>query len=72
MASRLMVWAAIGKPNQREWLPEPGGYAKDDGLYPSGLLPVPGQSEQPRAAMQETKRPAAANGTSLPVRAGIL
>jgi hypothetical protein len=21
MASRLMVWAAIGKPNQREWLP---------------------------------------------------
>ena len=36
MASRLMVWAAIGKPNQREWRPDPGGYAKNDGLYPSG------------------------------------
>jgi hypothetical protein len=36
MASRLMVWAAIGKPNQREWRPYPGGYAKNDGLYPSG------------------------------------
>jgi hypothetical protein len=36
MASRLMVWAAIGKPNQREWRPDPGGYARNDGLYPSG------------------------------------
>jgi hypothetical protein len=36
MASRLMVWAAIGKPNQREWRPNRGGYAKNDGLYPSG------------------------------------
>jgi hypothetical protein len=36
MASRLMVWAAIGKPNQREWRPDPGGYANNDGLYPSG------------------------------------
>jgi hypothetical protein len=36
MASRMMVWAAIGKPNQREWTPAPSGYAKNDGLYPSG------------------------------------
>ena len=36
MASRLMVWAAIGKPNEREWLPHKWDYAKDDGLYPSG------------------------------------
>ena len=36
MASRLMVWAAIGKPNQREWTPGISGYAKNDGLYPSG------------------------------------
>jgi hypothetical protein len=37
MASSLMVWAAIGKPNQREWTPGGfHGYAKNDGLYPSG------------------------------------
>ena len=37
MANRMMVWAAIGRPNQREWLP--GGrhnYVNNDGLYPSG------------------------------------
>jgi hypothetical protein len=37
MANRLMVWGAIGKPNQREWVP--GGrstYDKNRGLYPSG------------------------------------
>jgi hypothetical protein len=37
MANHMMVWAAIGKPNQREWLPGGrGGYEKNDGLYPSG------------------------------------
>jgi hypothetical protein len=36
LASRLMLWAAIGKPNQREWRPNPGGYAGNNGLYPSG------------------------------------
>jgi hypothetical protein len=36
LASRLMLWAAIGKPNQREWRPNPGGYTGNDGLYPSG------------------------------------
>jgi hypothetical protein len=37
MANRLMVWGAIGKPNQREWVA--GGrstYDRNDGLYPSG------------------------------------
>ena len=38
MANRMMVWAAIGRPNQREWVA--GGprstYAKNDGLFPSG------------------------------------
>jgi hypothetical protein len=37
MANRLMVWAEIGRPNQREWLPGARStYAKNDGLYPSG------------------------------------
>ncbi len=36
MASRLMVWAEIGRPNQREWVPGPYGYAGNAGLYPSG------------------------------------
>jgi hypothetical protein len=36
MANRLMVWAEIGKPNQREWLPHKWDSANDDGLYPSG------------------------------------
>jgi len=35
MANHMMVWAAIGKPNQREWVAR-GGYEKNDGLYPSG------------------------------------
>ena len=36
MATRLMVWAAIGKPNQREWVARGSGYDKNDGLFPSG------------------------------------
>lgn len=37
MASHLMVWAEIGRPNQTVWLPnKKWDFAKDDGLYPSG------------------------------------
>jgi hypothetical protein len=39
MASRMMVWAEFGKPNQRERLPSPADkeeYAANDGLYTSG------------------------------------
>lgn len=39
MASNLMMWAAFGRPNQREWVPRDGGrraYAANEGLYPSG------------------------------------
>ncbi|MGA2742651.1 MAG: hypothetical protein ABSG65_35085, partial [Bryobacteraceae bacterium] len=39
MAQNLMVWAAIGKPNQREWEAGERGrhsYGKNDGLFPSG------------------------------------
>src|SRR5581483_8558665 len=38
MASHLMVWAAFGKPNQREWVASArggDGYSKNDGLFPS-------------------------------------
>ena len=57
MASRLMLWAAIGKPNQREWRPDPGGYAKNDGLYPSGYYLFRGQpSESLRTAIQQSEQ----------------
>lgn len=37
MASHMMVWAEIGRPNETAWLPNPKwDFAKDDGLYPSG------------------------------------
>jgi Phospholipase B len=39
MASRMMVWAEIGRPNQTERLPSKGDrdeYAGNTGLYPSG------------------------------------
>lgn len=37
MASQMMVWAEIGRPNQREWLPDKKrDFSGDDGLYPSG------------------------------------
>ena len=37
MASRMMVWAEIGRPNEREWLPnKKWDFAQDNGLYPSG------------------------------------
>jgi hypothetical protein len=36
LASRLMVWAEFGRPNQREWPASPrGGYARNDGLFPN-------------------------------------
>ena len=38
MANSMMVWAEIGKPNQREWVPSKSGYDKNDGLYPSGYV----------------------------------
>jgi len=56
MASRLMVWAAIGKPNQREWVAR-GGYAKNAGLYPSGYYLFRGEpSETLRTAVRENER----------------
>ena len=56
MASHLMVWAAIGKPNQREWLPQNWDSSKDDGLYPSGYyLFQLDPSDSLRAALKENE-----------------
>ena len=57
MANRMMVWAEIGKPNQREWVPERSGYAKNEGLYPSGYaLFRAEESEGLRTAIQENEK----------------
>ena len=61
MAQNLMVWAAIGKPNQREWEAGERGrhiYAKNDGLFPSGYRLFRGESSQPRTAAADVKRKA--------------
>ena len=63
MASNLMVWAAIGKPNQREWVPSARhGYAKNDGMYPSGYhLFTSDPSDGLRAAIQANEKARIAN-----------
>ena len=58
MAQNLMVWAAIGKPNQREWVAGEGrhGYANNDGLFPSGYRLFRGEaSEGLRASIQSNE-----------------
>ena len=61
MASRLMLWAAIGRPNQTEWKPT-GGRARstwsgNDGLYPSGYYLMAGEpSESLRTSIQENEQ----------------
>ena len=57
MANHMMVWAEFGKPNQREWVPTGSGYAKNDGLYPSGyVLFRAEESESLRTAIQENEK----------------
>jgi hypothetical protein len=59
MASHMMVWAAIGKPNQREWVAQGRGpgFDKNDGLYPSGYYLFDAQpAESLRAAVQENEK----------------
>jgi hypothetical protein len=47
MASHMMVWAEIGRPNQREWLPDKRyDFAGDDGLYPSGYYLFDAQPDE--------------------------
>jgi len=60
MAQNLMVWAAFGKPNQREWEAGTQGrhdYAKNDGLFPSGYRLFRGEaSEGLRGAIQANEK----------------
>ncbi len=57
MANRMMVWAEIGRPNQREWTPPRSGYAKNDGLYPSGYALFRAEGpEGLRTATQENEK----------------
>jgi hypothetical protein len=50
MANQMMVWAEIGKPNQRERLAPPSGYAKNDGQYPSGYVLIGASTPVPLSA----------------------
>ena len=69
MTTHLMVWAAIGKPNQREWVPsqwQRQNYAKNDGLYPSGYELFHGEpSAALRATIQQNEKSREA-GTAVP------
>jgi hypothetical protein len=57
MANRLMVWAEIGRPNEREWLPQKWDYANDDGLYPSGYYLFEAEpSASLRSAIQQNEK----------------
>jgi Phospholipase B len=60
MASNMMVWAEIGKPNQREWLPGEWGkrmYEKNDGLFPAGYALFDARaSDALRAIVAENER----------------
>lgn len=58
MASHMMVWAEIGRPNQRERLPDKRyDTAIDDGLYPSGYTLFDSQpSETLRASIEQNEK----------------
>jgi hypothetical protein len=72
MASRSMVWAAFGKPNQREWVARPGGYAKNDGLFPNGyylFAGAPSESLLTAVRENETARLAVLGGKKAAAKA---
>jgi hypothetical protein len=61
MAQNLMVWAAIGKPNQREWEAGERGrhnYSKNDGLFPSGYRLFRGEAADGLRAAIDTNEKA--------------
>ena len=70
MASHLMVWAAIGKPNQREWLPQKWDHAMDNGLYPSGYYLFQAEpSATLRAAVEQNEKSRLAASVDPPTHA---
>jgi hypothetical protein len=70
MASHMMVWAEIGRPNQREWLPNKKyDFDGDDGLYPSGYYlfgAEPSATLRASIGQNEKMRMADAAGTGKP------
>jgi len=70
MASKMMVWAEMGRPNEREWLPDKKyDFAGDDGLYPSGYYLFQAEPTATlRAAIEQNEktRLAAAHGAAPP------
>ncbi len=64
MARNQMVWAAFGKPNQREWVPSERQKAEyeNDGLYPGGykLFSVTFKPELPAKSAEEPVAPSGA------------
>jgi hypothetical protein len=58
MASRMMVWADFGKPNQRERLPSKDDqeeFAGDNGLYTSGYRLISTEAPSAAASAQTAK-----------------
>jgi len=69
MANRLMVWAAIGRPNQSVWAAPRANPGPNHGLFPAGYHLFNGEpSESLRSAVQENEaeRLAAATPTDKP------
>jgi len=57
MATRLMVWAEMGRPNQSVWVPDRVDAGPNRGLYPGGYRLFTGvASESLRSAAQENEK----------------
>jgi hypothetical protein len=70
MATHMMVWAEIGRPNQREWLPDKTyDFAGDDGLYPSGYYLFDAQPTETLRASIEQNEKFRMNGSADPAAA---
>ncbi len=59
MASRLMLWAVLGKPNEREWAPAARHreYPKNEGIYSSGYQLFEALKTAPESAVAEAPKP---------------
>lgn len=63
MAPRMMLWAVLGKPNQREWVPAPyhrEQYPANEGIHSSGYALFEAHAHAPEsapAAEAKTEKP---------------